>query len=328
MPEIVQWADLQEEFSEGLLLGNGASVAVHNGFHYASLFDAARVHGHLTEEVTAVFTAFDEDDFELVLRRLWQAKLVNQALAIPAGQVEAAYNQVRTALIATVRDVHVTYDNALPHLRPIFEFMSRFKTVVSLNYDLIVYWAAMYSRNWKPNWFKDCFNAGTFVEDWKRFRTPWGQAAGSTLCFYPHGNLALTRTRGEIESKITAGGAALLDSILNEWANGDVVPLFVCEGTSLHKKDSIHSSSYLQRVYREVVPDLGASLVIYGWGIGQQELHLLEQIRRARCQRVAVSVCGDDQAYAQRVEEQLHAIGIADVRFFDSLSPGCWNNVA
>lgn len=328
MPEIIQWADLQADFTDGLLLGNGASMAVHDGFRYTSLLDAAHTQGHLTEEVAAVFGAFNEYDFELVLRRLWQAKLVNQALGIPAGQVEEAYSQVRTALIATVRDIHITYDNALPHLGDIFKFMGKFKTVVSLNYDLIVYWAAMYSRNWKPNWFKDCFNAGAFSDDWKRLRQPWGAATGSTLYFYPHGNLALTRSRGEVESKIAAGGGALLDAILENWTGGDAVPLFVCEGTSVHKKNSIRASSYLERVYREVLPDLGHSLVIYGWGIGEQEQHILEQINRANCQRVAVSVWGEDQAYAQRAEEKLRSIGIVDVRFFNSLSPGCWNNPA
>lgn len=73
-----------------------------------------------------------------MLRRLWQASLVTEALEIPHGRVEEAYAEVRRALIATVRDVHVDYDEVLPHLHFIYRFMARFGTVVSLNYRWVL----------------------------------------------------------------------------------------------------------------------------------------------------------------------------------------------
>lgn len=322
---IYQWSELSAHFRDGLLLGNGSSMAIHGGFGYDSLFQAAQDNGHITIDVANVFRAFGVADFELVLRRLWQAKVVNNTLGIPAGQVETAYAQVRDALIATVRDVHITYADAQVYLTPIYTFMSGFKTVVSLNYDLIVYWAAMQGQNTLGNWFKDCFVHSEFVDDWEAMRAPH-YALGSTLFFYPHGNLALIRGLDDQEYKLSNQYTDLLTHALNVWQAGDAVPLFVCEGTSDHKLRSIQSSTYLQRVNREVLPKIGDSLVVYGWGMGEQEQHILNRLRQSHCQRVAVSVRQANEAYMRHAEDSLRSIGIQEVVFFDSASPGCWHN--
>lgn len=327
MPEIVQWGDIRDQYTDSLLLGNGASMAVHPQFGYGSLFDRAQEIGHITPAVAGIFDRFGVNDFELVLRRLWQASLVNQSLEIPHGRVEEAYAEVRTALISTVRDIHVDYDNALPHLRLIYAFMMNFDTVISLNYDLIVYWAAMLGNRELGPHFKDGFIGGTFTEDWESLRAPYGRATGSTLFFYPHGNLALTRTDDRRESKIGAqDGGRLLDAILDHWEGGATIPLFVCEGTAAHKKKSIESSSYLERVFREVVPALGDSVTIYGWSLSEQDQHIVDQITRNPPQRVAISVRGGSQAFAQQAEEKMVRAGVNQVDFFDSQSFGCWNN--
>ncbi|WP_456016851.1 DUF4917 family protein [Pseudomonas fluorescens] len=327
MPEIVEWAEIADQYGDTLLLGNGASMALHPGFGYGSLFDSALENGHITPPVATIFEQFGVTDFELVLRRLWQASLVTQALEIPNGRVQEAYAEVRDALISTVRDVHVDYEDALPHLSLIYRFMARFDTVISLNYDLIVYWAAMLGNRELGIHFKDGFVGGTFADDWDALRQPYGRATGSTLFFYPHGNLVLTRIEDRGESKIGAqDNGRLLDAILRKWEGGSAIPLFVCEGTAAHKQKSIESSSYLERVYREVMPHGGDSLTIYGWSLAEQDQHILQQVMRNPPQRIAVSVRGEDQAFAQRVEERLHRSGIAQVDFFHSISPGCWNN--
>ncbi|MBE9572670.1 MAG: DUF4917 family protein [Proteobacteria bacterium] len=329
MPEIVQWSDIQQGFEHGLLLGNGASVAVHKGFSYSSLFEAATELGFITPPVQQVFDSFGEDDFEFVLRRLWQAKLVNDALGIEPGRVEDAYQEVRAALISAIREVHVSYEEALPHLEPICQFMQRFDTVVSLNYDLVVYWAAMHGNNKFGQWFKDCFVDGGFVEDWSDMRKPiWG-AESSTLFFYPHGNLVLARRKREYESKIVTGdNANLLEAIFKRWEAGNNVPIFICEGTSEHKKGAIRCTEYLERVYREVMPVLGESLVVYGWSFSDNDDHILSKLRHSRSnvRRVAVSVFNNDLGFAQYAEDKLSGIGIKDVSFFDSASAGSWNN--
>ncbi len=327
MPEILQWNEISERYQGGaLLLGNGASMAVHPPFGYSSLRTAAQEAGHITQAVADVFSAFDTDDFELVLRRLWQAKLVNQALQVEPGRAEEAYRQVREALIATVRDIHISYEDASQHFEAIYGFMKDFKTVLSLNYDLMVYWSMMASRETLGNWFKDCFQqGGVFRDDWKTLREPY-QANGSTLVFYPHGSLITARTYESSERKLLAGANNLLESVLERWENENCAPLFVCEGTSEHKKQSISASDYLARVFWDVIPSITNSLVIYGWGIADQDRHILEQIKLAQpnLARLAVSVYGQNQVDAQRMETKLGALGLHELVFFDAESPGCW----
>lgn len=329
---ILQWADIAEHYNDGLLLGNGASIAVDSRFSYSSLFEAAIERGFLTEPVRHVFERFDNStDFEYVLRKLWQAKQVNQALEIESAVVDEAYQEVRSALIETVRATHLTHAEAEPHLEPIYRFMSCFKTVLSLNYDLIVYWAAVRGNKGLAGQhrFKDCLIDGVLDENWVRLREPLVANRTVTLFFYPHGNLVLARNQHDIEQKIDADGGRLLDAIISGWGNGQYVPIFVSEGTSAQKREAIGASSYLSEVYFNAIPDIGTTLVIYGWRLGEQEAHLLHQLKRNVPKRVAVSLyppCPEHQRDAARIEEQLRLIGVELVEFFDSRSQGCWNN--
>ncbi len=326
MPDIVEWNEISDRYHRGtLLLGNGSSIAVNDCFRYESLFDEACRLGYINDRVQQVFDEFGVTDFELVLRRLWQAKKVNEALGIEPGRVEEAYSLVRNALINTVRDVHISYDDARPHLTPIFRFMQRFDTVISLNYDLLVYWATQLGNRELGNWFKDCFNPSRFRNDWAYLREAY-RADGATLFFYPHGNLVLRREGFAESRKITSGDSGgLLDAILIAWEQDEFAPLFVCEGTTRKKQLAIASSDYLEKVFYEVLPSLGETLVIYGWSVGDQDEHLLNQLRKSSARRVAVSIYGNNQVLAGNIEDRCNALGFDEIVFFDSESEGCWN---
>ncbi len=329
MAEVHQWTDIEKHFSHGsLLLGNGSSIAISRKFSYPSLFEKAKELGYLTPPVEEVFNKFKVDDFELVLRRLWQAILVNDALNIERGAVDDAYEEVRESLILTVRDIHVSYEEAEPHLEHIYTFMKQFKSVFSLNYDLIVYWAAQFGNNEMDcRWFKDCFTPDYFADDWDMYAQPYYPAESATLYFYPHGNLVLHREGFSSAKKIQAyGGNDLLNTILNKWESNNLVPIFVCEGIKIHKEESISSCNYLERVFYEVLPTIKESLVVYGWGFGEQDDHILKQIKKSQAIKIAVSVYGHDQTFIGFVEEKLKKIGLTDIYFFDSRSSGCWNN--
>jgi hypothetical protein len=330
--EIKIWADIKDQFNDGLILGNGASIAVHQGFSYKGLFSEAKKLNFLGQDAEQVFKHFDSEDFEAVLRHLWNSKMVFDALKLtgePVNRVNAAYTAVRAALIRTVRATHVSYPDALPHLEHIHKFLRGFKTVLSLNYDLIVYWAGQYGNNTRQSnyHFKDCFDSTRrFPEDWVAKRQPYGGVSDPTLYFYPHGNLALVREPDYRERKVVVDQAGqLLETILGIWEDENSVPLFVCEGTSGRKKNAIDSSAYLGRIYREVIPSLGDSLVIYGWSLAEQEQHIIDQIVRHRPKRVAVSIRNQDKNLLLRAE---HVFGAyqCEVIYFDSDSPGVWNH--
>ena len=327
---IHSWLDISEQYSDSILLGNGASISISNRFTYSSLKEHAISFGLLTQQVQLLFDYFNTDDFELILRLVWQANKVNLALEITDQQTRVAYEHVRDCLIRSVQSIHPEYfevEQKFPHIA---KFLSSFETVLSLNYDLTLYWVIMYANSiYNGHSFKDCILYGEFDSDWRRFRVSFGNHDRRiTLVFYPHGSLVLARNILEQETKLGANvGSDLLRSILSYWKSGNYIPLFVSEGTSSQKISAIQKSYYLNVVYREVIPTLGDSLTIFGWGFGEHDIHILRRIKYSSVKKIAVSVYGDDQAYCNRVIQMIHDNIRRDIEvsFFNCESEGCWS---
>lgn len=330
--EIRPWNTIADNYGCTILLGNGASIAVSPTFSYESLLQHAAERHLLSEDSQRLFEFFQTDDFELILRIVWQASNVNRSLRIPDEQTYAAYVSLRDCLIQTVRDIHPEHGAVNVHLPSIYQFLKRFRTVISLNYDLVVYWAMTYGLDiHDQHAFKDCFvGGGVFDDGWQRFRQPIRGDRSTTLVFYSHGSLVLCRNLVEQESKIHNLQGGLLEAVLQRWQNGEVVPLFVSEGTWQQKVASIQNSYYLSTVYREVLKSQRDTLVVYGWGFAEQDIHLLRRMRDTGINRVAVSVFREDQAYCNRVFQTIRdELGAhVDVEFFDCESPGCWIHAA
>lgn len=324
--KIHQWHEIASKYWRGaLLLGNGASMAISGNFGYKNLFNHARQNSLVDKGVQTVFDHFKTNDFELVLRLVWQAALVNKALSIPDMRTYEAYVSIRESLIEAVRDIHPTYEQVSTHLPHMQNFMKEFNTIFSLNYDLLVYWAMMHGSDRRSTHkFKDCFNHGMFAENWRQYRETWSEQS-NTLVFYPHGNLALHRDLAGQEYKISAGGSALLKEILNTWRQEESVPLFVSEGTYHQKIRSINNSTYLSRVYREALKTPRINLTIYGWALGEQDFHILENLKGTSINNIAVSVYNHNQDYCQSAYQTITKnLKNVSVQFFDCNSPGCW----
>lgn len=327
--EIKQWNQIADDYrQETILLGNGASIAVSNQFTYPSLLRRAQELGLLTNDIVLLFDFFQTNDFELILRLVWQAENVNRSLQIEDRETERAYISVRECLIGAVHNVHPQYEEVSSHLPHLYRFLKTYNTVLSLNYDLLVYWTMAYGFDAEDgHLFKDCFINGSFDDDWSRFRIPYRESS-NTLVFYPHGSLALSRDRFEHEVKISSSGEGLLDAILRCWRSGNHIPLFVSEGLPEQKVKAIKNSYYLSTIYREVLQERRTSLTIYGWGFGDQDRHILKQMRSSGIERVAVSVYQGDVDFCIRAEQVIRSDlghGVA-IDFFDSASPGCWTN--
>lgn len=325
------WASLRDANWQTLLLGNGASIAIHNEFAYPTLHSVADAKG-LLATTAPIFAKLGTTDFEHVLLACWYAEHVNVALGTPSADISAAYAEVRTALIQAVHSVHPVHADVAADLQRAGTFASSFPTVVSLNYDLTLYWAMLLFNAANGSWFKDAFHHGEFQTDWGYLRRPLPPATGATLVFYPHGSLSVARDYIGDETKIAVAAGDLLETITHRWSSGHYVPVFVSEGTSKEKVASIRRSHYLTNVYEEVLPELGENLVVYGWSFDERDQHVLNAISANPPKRMAVSVFtgqpdGDQQAFCHQV---LKAAGRSFpdtvLTFFDSRSPGCWNN--
>lgn len=323
-PTTPNWNDIADEFSgAGLILGNGASIAFdEERFSYSSILTEARNLGRITPVLNRVFQFMNTTDFERVLQGLWQAKYVNEALGVSNPILAEAYSGVQRALIETVRHIHgnVPHNSLAERLDKAVDFLLQFRTVLSLNYDVLVYWAMMKGLDRLKNNFADCFKNQLFQPDWENFHNGY-----NTLVFYPHGNLIIGRDINGVESKISADNISnLIDTIIQKWTEEKLAPVFVSEGTSEQKKVTIDRSPYLSTVFNEVIPKIGEKVVIYGWAMTGQDNHLIEAIKRNPIRRFAISVHRASNRYEEKCARIRSILNRYDVVFFNSESEGCW----
>lgn len=333
---IKDWVEIKDNYENGnLIIGNGASVALHQKFRFDSLKEEAEKLRLFNDDISKLFIEFDTSDFELILRLVWHAKLINKHLGIIDQKLDSAYENIKQALIKVVKEVHCEHSDIADQLPQLYQFTKQFRTVVSLNYDLILYWILMYgNRNEDGHRFKDCFQgSGLFRNNWQDLRNPIRKEKEVTLSLYQHGNLSIFRDAKNTETKVQRGDfEGLLEVITSQWEDNKI-PLFVAEGTGTKKLESIKSSSYLSTIFYEVLPDLitqKANLVIYGWSLGKQESHLVKQIfKNKQSGKVAISIFQNNQEECHRIYRLIKNEKVApniEIEFFDSQSSGCWNN--
>lgn len=303
--KIYKWDEIKENFEDStLILGNGASRSVSEKFSYNSLKEEAERLGILNDDVIKLFGTFSTVDFELILRTLWHANLVNKDLDIPDNKSTEAYKSISLALVQLVREVHSDYSNI--NFKNIGDFIKRFSFIFPLSYDLIVYWTILYlNENESLKNFKDCFGGGgVFNNKLNSYRRKDG-VKSSHIVGYPHGMLAINVDKLSSEKKLSSNASKweadttqkLLDLILHSWTTEQNSPVFVSEGTSEKKVEAIHRSRYLTAIFDDFLPNAllenkyyprknAKNLTIFGWALGEHDKHIIESM---------LSKCFNDQ---------------------------------
>jgi hypothetical protein len=329
------WADIQEGFTDCLLLGNGSSIAIYPQFAYQSLYEEAMKRKIISKDSLRVFDGFKIKDFEKVLDLVSGAREVNSILLIQDDKTDAVYKSVQNGLISIVQAIHPDQKNVVDKLKKAAKFSRQFSTVLSLNYDLIFYWMMTLANEENPKVkFKDCFSNAdnTFRNDWEELRNPYNGEERTILCFYPHGNLSLvTSTSSRIEAKVVVRNSRkyLLNKIVEKWKTGNYEPLYVSEGISEQKLASIRKSTYLREVYNSVLPDVGNTLVVYGASLQGNDYHIYEALLRGSISKIAVSMFRpqDFDVECNEIEHKLRKYNYGkpiETLFFDAESKGAW----
>jgi hypothetical protein len=291
------WFEIRRKFrNSDLLLGNGASIAFHKNFDYSSLYNKAKSLKFINREIESVFGRLKSKNFEYILKMLLQTHLLNKDLHIKDDKTSYSYSNVRDILIKTIMVIHPLYQDVKDQFSSFAKFFARFRMVISLNYDLLTYWARMSEMGQFPNKeFKDCFKNGGFVRNWKPWLKSYKKGCKPVLFFYPHGSLAFSVDQTGQESKIKSQFPHNnLKSVINHSWRQRHQPLFISEGNSHMKLASIYKSQYLSTVYTEVLPFRRTSLVIFGWSFGDGDNHILEAVAKSPLKRIAVSVYKKD----------------------------------
>ena len=330
--ELCDWLDIRDRFRDSILLGNGASIAIDRRLSYRSLYERVCQSGRLNPEIVDMFQHFQTTNFEFIMRLLLEASRVNEVLDIDDDKTKNYYHEIRDSLIDTIRGVHPAYDDVVQLLPKAATFLMGFKTVLSLNYDLLVYWSMLAKNDeLECQHFKDCYVYGAFERDFHYLYTPRPPAKGSTLVFYPHGSLFLvTDMYGNEEKVVRSERLILRDAVLERWKEKDHIPLFVSEGDTASKLRAITRSDYLSTVYDSVLRTITGSLVIYVWSASDQDEHISDAIDHSGIDRIAVSVHTESQhweSYCERMTNRIrstHHLRDVDVDFFDAKCEGCW----
>ena len=335
--DIKDWNDLKEIKFHSLILGNGASISVSENFNYSSLYEKAF---NDQEELINIFEHYETKDFEFVLDKLWHTNKINKFLKIDDNdKVFNKYKNIQERLIETIINNHVNYNFIFFDSKKIYEFIKQFRFVFSLNYDLVLYWSFLEGNDHYNKYFKDCFINNKFEDDWEYLNQPHPNADGVTLIFYPHGNLVLAKTKEGFERKISAQKDDLLEDIFDEWSENNSRPLFVSEGSSKKKLETINRSKYLSTVYFDMMTSIDGDICIYGWSLSKNDIHIIKQLfsKNNNINKIAISI------YKKNVEEeelleQMEEIKMRvrkyarranmdpEIIFFDASSDGCWIN--
>ena len=329
--KLYDWPDIEARFRNNLLLGNGASIAIDERFSYRLLYEEVSSYSEPNKELLNLFEHYKTTNFELILRLLLETHRVNEILGIDDHKTKKYYLELRNALIQTIRHIHPKYEEVKHHFTKVTKFVSRFKKVLSLNYDLLVYWAMLTYNEKHGQWFKDCFVHGEFEKDFSYLGSPYGAAKGATLVFYPHGTLFLATEPFGGEVKLSSSEKDyLLDSVLSKWEQEDYIPLFVSEGASQEKLRAITRNSYLNTVFDSVLAKLSGSLAVYGWSFSDQDQHILGALTRRGFGQIAISVYKKDrdwESFCDGVTDKIRKyprLKDCKIYFFDAENRGCW----
>lgn len=213
---LADWAQLRSEQDwSGLLVGNGFSQNIWRKFGYQSLFETASQDNgaHLEASDISLFDQLGTRNFEMVLSALATSRSVSAALGQPYDQFQERENSIRDALIRAVHAVHIPW-NAVPNetLDRLSAELSRYASIYSTNYDLLIYWSIMRD----PDSFRDYFWGRQF--DIANTEI-WGKR---TKVHYLHGGLHLyRRPTGQTLKRHAEAGQNLLDLFGSPFENGD-----------------------------------------------------------------------------------------------------------
>lgn len=259
-----------------VLLGNGFSRAWDDDrFRYDRLFEDA----DLSKRVRDVFEVYGTRDFEAAMRALRQArKIVRGYTGTRELRQEMLLDirAVRDALLTAIKEHHPEDPGMIleEEYESCARFLSRFESIFTTNYDLLLYWVL----NWA---FKRkqllCFEDG--------FRQPYGQPhllwkrenAETQNVHFIHGAFHILDTEPyPIKLSWKLKGQSILDQVSTVIADGDM-PLFVSEGDGPQKLRTILRNPYLSYAYG-ALQDNSAPLVLLGIALTAADSHILDAI--------------------------------------------------
>lgn len=300
-----------------LLIGNGFSAQY---FNYRTLLDQSGL--AVGTPPRNLFDALGTVDFEAVVRAMEGAVVVERAYGNEAHavEIEAHAQVVREALVAAVNSTHPRHREELgAKYASSASFLTRFSSVYSLNYDLLLYWV-----NLEKAHLNDGFGLG---EQLGSFRGPFSESAYCSI-YNLHGGLHLFDNGGGEILKAVDAGEGVIATITKAIAQAGRFPVYVAEGTSAQKMRRINSVDYLRHSYNKLRQN-NATMFIYGHSAEENDAHIYRAIFGSETKHLYFGVYQPDAEKLKTLDGLLSkyqktAGSSADYSFFDSESAHVW----
>ncbi len=329
-PKVVKWDDIYDpcRYSK-LIVGNGLSIAVDRCFEYEKLSDCLpdNVDGNLLKKF---FRKFNTYSFEYVMEILntsidsmecYISKDFNpeqdRSFKNVIKELKEYKKTVTQLFFEAIKQNHCKHSSVKKVLPEINKFLKCFDIVVSLNYDLIIYWSIMC----QSEYIWDCFALQSKDKNTLCFDRSIASRENGTKVFYAHGNLILHKDTNGNTSKICKPNFEFPSGLLPIIRHRKLLPIIITEGTHDKKLRYIQrNSDYLGFIYDEIIPRPSDSLVIYGCSL-ENDHHILDKALEINYQKVAISLYRENyKPYHKLVELMNYHDHDADIICFDSES--------
>ena len=342
MPQtpILSYRDVLAETGENrhLLLGNGFSISCRpTVFTYSKLFDRADFSN--LDRVRQAFDALGTKNFEAVIRALRNFALLSSVYSLGrADSVSRAAEDadaLREVLVGAVANSHPDRPHKIQAEEYVKcrEFLRGYKSINTLNYDLLLYWALMQNE----------LGDNEILSD-DGFRKPADDPDADYVSWDPdnskrqtvrylHGALHLFDTGTEMKKYTWVNTQKPLIEQIRAALLEESYPVFVSEGTSHEKVDRIRHNDYLCKMYRSFTEIQGA-IVVFGHSLDDSDDHIfIDRIgRHGKTSHLFVSLHGDPSSPSNQVIVQRSSMlsGLRrakwplEVKYFDADSAAVW----
>lgn len=319
-----------------LLLGNGFSTALFRDiFSYNSIREEADFSSHT--ELASIFDEIGTSDFEKVIRAMENAATISSTYSAPqeiVEKIESDAAKLKQILVQTISARHPETTNQVTEAQKVScgSFLSRFKKIYTLNYDVLLYWVLLHGRESRPDEIDDGFRLGDeeLGTDYRVFDSPH-----SPTFFFLHGALHLYDSGSQTRKYVWADSGRPLMTQVQEAISQNLYPLFVAEGSSDQKLTRINHNGYLSKALRsfEAVCDMkDADLFIFGHSLNESDNHILNFAKKGKFKRVFVSIYKGDApdypadfvAKAQNLKVGRTTRNPLEIVLFDAQSANVW----
>lgn len=242
-------------------------------------------------------------DFEVIIRHLSDTAQIIEVYRPKLRKLAARLRRdaeiVKDILVQVIASRHPSrpYEISDDQYRSCRAFLRPFKSIYTLNYDVLLYWALMHN---------DLGDDAINHDD--GFRHPidnedapyvsWQQASSATVS-YLHGALHLFDRGTEITKYTWSKTDLPIVEQVRDALDDDKFPVFVAEGTSDFKVERILHNAYLHKALRSfessVKTGTGA-LVVFGHSLAPNDGHVLRCISAGGVSDLLVGLYGDPRS--------------------------------